>query len=86
MLKNPVKSCIDRHYKCQKSMGECNTILSAYTKYRHLGKCCSHPSKCALYKREHIVSEKRMVQGQPVQSVQADLVQNCVLLAHFLHV
>ena len=25
-------------------MGECNTILSAYTKYRHLGWCCTHPS------------------------------------------
>ena len=28
------------------SMGECNTILSAYTKYRHLGQCCTHPSNC----------------------------------------
>ena len=28
-----------------KSMGECNTILSACTKYRPLGKCCTHPSK-----------------------------------------
>ena len=28
------------------SMGECNTILSAYTKYRHLGLCCIHPSIC----------------------------------------
>ena len=26
------------------SMGECNTILSAYTLYRHLGLCCAHPS------------------------------------------
>ena len=26
------------------SMGECNTILSAYTKYRHLGWYCTHPS------------------------------------------
>ena len=25
-------------------MGVCNTILSAYTKYRHLGYCCTHPS------------------------------------------
>ena len=28
------------------SMGKCNTILSAYTKYRHLGWCCTQPSKC----------------------------------------
>ena len=28
-----------------KSMGECNTILSAYTKYRHLGYCCTRPPK-----------------------------------------
>ena len=28
-------------------MGECNTILSAYTLYRHLGWCCTHPSICA---------------------------------------
>ena len=36
------------------SMGECNTILSAYTLYRHLGWCCTHPSICkshALTKR-----------------------------------
>ena len=26
------------------TMGECNTILSAYTKYRHLGLCCTHSS------------------------------------------
>ena len=24
-------------------MAEYNTTLSAYTKYRHLGKCCTHP-------------------------------------------
>ena len=28
-----------------KSMGECNTILSAYTLYRHLGRCCTHVTK-----------------------------------------
>ena len=25
-------------------MGECNSILSAYTKYRHLGYYCTHPT------------------------------------------
>ena len=30
-------------------MGECNTVLSAYTKYRHLGYCCTHPPNCSLY-------------------------------------
>ena len=25
-------------------MGGCNTIVSAYTLYRHLGLCCTHPS------------------------------------------
>ena len=29
-------------------MGERNTNLSAYTKYRHLGKCCAHPSKLSM--------------------------------------
>ena len=28
------------------AMGACNTILSAYTKYRHLGSCCTHQSIC----------------------------------------
>ena len=27
-------------------MGGCNTILSAYILYRHLGYCCTHPSYC----------------------------------------
>ena len=31
-----------------KSMGECNTILSAYTLYRYLELCCIHPSKYPL--------------------------------------
>ena len=31
------------------SMGECNSILSAYTLYRHLGWCCIHPSIYGLY-------------------------------------
>ena len=26
------------------SMGECNTILRAYTKYGHLGQYCTHSS------------------------------------------
>ena len=26
--------------------GECNTILSVYTLYRHLKYCCIHPSIC----------------------------------------
>ena len=26
-----------------RSLGESNTFLSAYTKYRHLGKYCTHP-------------------------------------------
>ena len=30
-------------------MGECNTILNAYTKYRHLGQCCTNPSKCLAH-------------------------------------
>ena len=25
-------------------MGECNTVVSAYTLYRHLQQYCSHPS------------------------------------------
>ena len=29
-------------------MVECNTILTAYTKYRHLGWCRTHPSICSL--------------------------------------
>ena len=29
-----------------KSMGESNTVVSAYTRYRHLQQYCSHPSKC----------------------------------------
>ena len=37
----------------ENSMGECNTILSAYTRYRHLGYCCIHPSKC----QTHFVSD-----------------------------
>ena len=28
------------------SMGECNTILRAYTLYRHLRQRCTHPSIC----------------------------------------
>ena len=28
---------LDLFCRLQKSMGECNTILSAYTKYKHLG-------------------------------------------------
>ena len=33
--------------KRRKSLGECNTILSAYTFYRHLGYYnCTHPSEC----------------------------------------
>ena len=28
-------------------MGECNTILSAYTLYRHLGQYCTQPSNYA---------------------------------------
>ena len=32
------------------SMGESNTILSAYTLYRHLEQCCSHPSTCIIVK------------------------------------
>ena len=27
-------------------MAECNSILSAYTLYRHLGWCCTKPSIC----------------------------------------
>ena len=34
-------------------MGECNTILSAYTLYKHLGWCCTHPS--ILYFKQHSV-------------------------------
>ena len=30
-------------------MGECNTILGAYTMYRHLEWCCTHPSICCTY-------------------------------------
>ena len=32
-------------FKVNESMGECNTILSAYTLYRHLGQYCTHPSE-----------------------------------------
>ena len=36
---------IKRKFKLKhNTMGECNAILSAYTLYRHLGYCCSHPS------------------------------------------
>ena len=29
-----------------KSMAECNTVLSAYTKLSHLGQCCTQLSNC----------------------------------------
>ena len=35
------------------SMDECNTILSAYTLYRHLGWCCTHPSNCGKDNRKY---------------------------------
>ena len=38
------------------SMDECNTILSAYTKYRHLGYCCTHPSLCSLEENDSSLS------------------------------
>ena len=31
-------------YTNSHAMGECNAILSAYTKYRHLGCYCTHPT------------------------------------------
>ena len=31
------------------SMGESNTVVSAYTLYRHLQQYCSHPSICRKY-------------------------------------
>ena len=37
--------CCKDFSNCYISMGECNTIQSAYTKYRHLGLCCIHPLK-----------------------------------------
>ena len=30
-------------------MGESNTVVSAYTLYRHLQQYCSHPSICAKF-------------------------------------
>ena len=32
-------------------MGECNTILSAYTMYRHLEYYYTHPSICRHYNK-----------------------------------
>ena len=31
--------------QCLKSMGESNTVVNAYTMYRHLQQYCSHTSK-----------------------------------------
>ena len=38
-----LKACAE-----DKSMGECNTILSAYTTFRHLEWYCSHSLKCRI--------------------------------------
>ena len=37
---------IDTECKLYNSMGESNTVVSAYTLYRHLQQYCSHLSKC----------------------------------------
>ena len=33
-------------------MDESNTVVSAYTMYRHLQQYCSHPSECSVLKRQ----------------------------------
>ena len=35
-----------RHTLDHNSMGDSNTVVSAYTMYRHLQQYCSHPSIC----------------------------------------
>ena len=43
------------------SVAECNTILSAYTKFRHLGQCCAHASYCSYnYYNENYIYNKLM--------------------------
>ena len=31
-------------------MDDSNTVVSAYTMYKHLQQCCSHPSQCISLK------------------------------------
>ena len=50
------------------SMGECTTILSAYTVYRHLGQCCTNPSVWSLEKqsngkRNYLLSDSEKCQN-----------------------
>ena len=46
-----VESIVDkkRKYRLPEfiSMGESNTVVNAYTLYRHLQQYCSHPSICS---------------------------------------
>ena len=39
-------------------MGESNTVVSAYTTYRHLQQYCSHPWRCSLNTDVHSVRNK----------------------------
>ena len=41
---------ISMGYTVYKLMGECNTILGAYTLCRHIEKCCTRPLKCKICK------------------------------------
>ena len=41
-------------------MGESDTVVSAYTLYRHLQQYCSHPSNCGLSK----IGEDGEIDGQ----------------------
>ena len=48
---NKKESC-----RIQNSMGESNTVESAYTLYRHLQQYCSHPSINIFFFFSHLLS------------------------------
>ena len=54
------------------SMAECNTILSAYTKYRHLGECCTQPS---TYSRKHFnpLSDNKNLDWSKLKQIPGDI-------------
>ena len=65
---------------------ECNTFLSAYTKYRHLRSCCIHPSWYVgwIFVHQSLIFSVPLIKFQILRFVQ---IETClrISLLHFLN-
>ena len=56
-----------RYYKKYNSMDESNTVVSAYTMYRHLQQYCSHPSNSLCILVVSVVSATSSIPVSPAE-------------------